>query len=195
MDLAIYSGYKVVLIDSMISARRKFIINNITLCTRGQLDLLLEISIETYRDTFIESNSEELMQQYLNDALTREKLAAELNDVDSSFYFIYWQEQVAGFLKVNKVGAQTDLKDDKSLEIERFYIRKAFLRQGLGKGLMTFACDLAKQANKEYVWLGVWEGNFPALHFYKSMGFYQIGSHPFDMGGDIQTDLVFKKEL
>ena len=170
-------------------------VNNIKVCTVEQLDLLREISIETYRDTFIESNSEELMQKYLNDALTREKLEAEFNNVDSTFYFIYIAEQVAGFLKVNEVGAQTDIHDIKSLEIERFYIRKAFLRQGLGKALMEFACALAKQANNEYVWLGVWEENFPALYFYKSMGFQQIGTHPFDMGGDIQTDLIFKKEL
>lgn len=169
--------------------------NNIKFCTNEQLDLLREISIETYWDTFIDWNSEELMRKYLNEALTIQKLEGEFNNADSNFYFIYSAEQVAGFLKVNKVGAQTDLKDDKSLEIERFYIRKAFLRQGLGKALMDFACELAKQANKEYVWLGVWENNFPALHFYKSMGFKQIGAHPFDMGGDIQTDLILKKQL
>ncbi len=91
--------------------------------------------------------------------------------------------------------AQTDISDVKSLEIERFYIRKAFLRRGLGKQLMNFACSLAEQQGKEYIWLGVWENNSSALHFYKKMGFYQIGSHPFDMAGDIQTDLVFRKDL
>ncbi|WP_028862670.1 GNAT family N-acetyltransferase [Psychromonas aquimarina] len=169
--------------------------NNIKLCTNGQLDLLRDISIETYRDTFSDSNSEELMLKYFAETLTKEKLLFEFNNPDSFFYFIYFQGQIAGFLKVNETEAQTDIYDDKSLEIERFYIRKQFLRKGLGRELMDFACDLAKQADKEYVWLGVWEGNFPALHFYKSMGFRQIGSHPFDMGGDIQTDLVFKKEL
>ncbi|MFT6986578.1 MAG: ribosomal protein S18 acetylase RimI-like enzyme [Psychromonas sp.] len=168
---------------------------NIKLCSQEQLDLLREVSIETYRDTFIDSNSEALMQQYLSDALSREKLQVEFNEADSRFYFIYCEEQVAGFLKVNESGAQTDIGDLNSLEIERFYIRKAFLRRGLGKQLMDFASELANQAGKEYLWLGVWERNFPALHFYKQMGFEQIGSHPFDMGGDIQTDLVFKKSL
>lgn len=169
--------------------------NNINLCCREQLNLLREISIETYRDTFIDSNSEALMQQYLSDALSCEKLQAEFNNADSRFYFIYCEAQVAGFLKVNEASAQTDIGDLNALEIERFYIRKAFLRRGLGKQLIGFASDLAKQAGKEYLWLGVWEGNIPALHFYKQMGFEQIGSHPFDMGGDLQTDLVLKKKL
>lgn len=169
--------------------------NNITLCRDEQINLLREISLETYRDTFIDSNSEALMQRYLNDALSLEKLQSEFNHAHSRFYFIHCGEDVAGFLKINEFGAQTDLDDCDALEIERFYIRKAFLRRGLGKQLMNFAVELGKQAGKEYLWLGGWESNFPALHFYKQMGFEQIGSHPFDMGGDIQTDLVLKKSL
>ncbi|WP_415229514.1 GNAT family N-acetyltransferase [Psychromonas sp.] len=170
-------------------------LNNIKICKKNQLDLLRFVSMETYRDTFSESNSETLMTQYFQDALNKEKLQAELNHPDSAFYFIYFTEQVAGFLKVNVMSAQTDSKDVNALEIERFYIRKSFLRNGLGKELMNFACDLARQKNKKSVWLGVWENNMPALHFYKKMGFYQIGSHPFNMAGDIQTDLVLQKDI
>ena len=169
--------------------------NNIKICTTNQLDLLREISIETYRDTFSESNSEALMAQYFKDALNKEKLQAELNNPEITFYFIYFAEQVAGFLKVNVMTVQTDIKDVNALEIERFYIRQSFLRKGLGKQLMDFSCDLARQKNKEFVWLGVWVNNLPALHFYKKMGFYQIGAHPFDMAGDIQTYLLLQKDL
>ncbi|HEY5715237.1 MAG TPA: GNAT family N-acetyltransferase [Psychromonas sp.] len=168
---------------------------NIRICDYQQVNLLRDIAIETYGDTFSESNSAALMTHYFQQALNREKLLTELSNPDSCFYFIYFEKQVAGFLKVNVMAAQTDISDVKSLEIERFYIRKAFLRRGLGKQLMNFACSLAEQRGKEYIWLGVWENNRPALHFYKKMGFYQIGSHPFDMAGDIQTDLVFRKDL
>jgi len=151
--------------------------------------------MNTYRDTFTESNSEALMQQYFDDALTPEKLLKEFNTVGSDFYFIYLGEQVAGYLKVNIDDAQTEDMDKNSLEVERFYICKNYLRNGLGKSLMNFACDLARELGKSSVWLGVWENNFSALAFYKAQGFYKIGEHPFDMGGDIQTDLLFKKDL
>ncbi|PKF60804.1 GNAT family N-acetyltransferase [Psychromonas sp. psych-6C06] len=168
---------------------------NIKRCTVSQLNLLREVSIETYRDTFAESNSEQFMQQYLSDALNEKKLSAELNNINSEFYFIHFEDQVAGFLKVNVGEGQTDDVEPNSLEVERFYIRQAFLRKGLGKVLMQFACELTKQHDKNSLWLGVWEGNYSALAFYKAQGFYQIGEHPFDMGGDIQTDLLFKKDL
>ena len=170
-------------------------LENIKICDHQQIDLLRDIAIETYGDTFAENNSEALMAQYFHSALNSEKLLTELHNPDSTFYFIYIKKQVAGFLKINVMAAQTDIDDLSALEIERFYIRKAFLRRGLGKQLMNFACHLAEQQGKKYIWLGVWENNRPALHFYKKMGFYQIGSHPFDMAGDIQTDLVFRKDL
>lgn len=168
---------------------------NIIPCKAEQLNLLREVSIETYRDTFEDSNSEELMQQYLSDALNLEKLSLEFQMIGSYFYFIYVDKEVAGFLKVNVDDAQSDDIDKGGLEIERFYIRQHYLRRGLGKILMQFAYDLAHQFNKASVWLGVWEDNQRALAFYKAQGFYQIGEHSFDMAGDIQTDLVLKKDL
>jgi len=164
-------------------------------CSKDKLDALREISIETYYDTFADSNSEQLMQSYLNEAMSIEKLTTELNQPNSYFYFIYSDQHLAGFLKVNELSAQTDICDDNAFEIERFYIRKSFLRRGLGNALMAFACDLAVRLGKTYVWLGVWENNLRALHFYQSNGFIEIGKHPFDMAGDIQTDLVLKKIL
>lgn len=168
---------------------------NISPCEKDQLNQLREISIQTYRDTFSDSNSDELMQQYFEDALSVKKLLLEFNKAGSFFYFIEIDNEIAGFLKVNIDDAQSDYVDKNSLEIERFYIRKNYLRRGLGHALMQFAYDLAHKLDKESLWLGVWEGNLGALAFYKKQGFYQIGEHPFDMGGDIQTDLLFKKDL
>ncbi|MFT5559653.1 MAG: hypothetical protein ACI8UC_001161 [Psychromonas sp.] len=50
---------------------------------------------------------------------------------------------MAGFLKVNVMSAPTDIKHSNALEVERFYIHKSFLCNGLGKNLMNFAGNLA----------------------------------------------------
>lgn len=168
---------------------------NIKICHLNQLAVLRELSIETYHDTFTDSNSDEVMQAYFDSALSMDKLHGEVINPASTFYFIYDQQEIAGYLKVNETTAQTDIFDEKALEIERIYIRNRFFRKGLGKQLLQFALHLAEQAEKQYIWLGVWEDNTAALHFYQNMGFYQIGEHPFDMGGDIQTDLILRKDL
>ena len=41
----------------------------------------------------------------------------------SDFFFLYVDNQLAGYLKLNEAPSQSDLNDDASLEIERIYIR------------------------------------------------------------------------
>ncbi|TEW55531.1 GNAT family N-acetyltransferase [Psychromonas sp. RZ22] len=174
---------------------------NIKKCTLDQVTQLQALAIKTYRETFAESNSEALLQQYFKASLNIEKLCKQLQEANSEFYFIYSttnstkSEVLAGFLKLNIAHAQTDILDPDALEVEKIYLLKDFLSQGLGKTLINFAIERAKQQHKKYLWLGVWEHNFPAIAFYERMGFKQFSTHGFDMGGDIQTDLLLKKIL
>lgn len=175
--------------------------DNIKKCTLSQVQVLQDLAIKTYHETFAASNSDTLLNQYYKQALNIETLSAQLINQHSEFYFIFSvqneaeEKQIAGFLKLNVSDAQTDILDPVALEVEKIYILREHLGQGLGKQLMEFAIKRANQQHKQYLWLGVWENNFPALAFYKKMGFEQFGKHDFDMGGDIQTDLLLKKVL
>lgn len=175
--------------------------SNIYQISLTEVTLLQALAIKTYRETFAETNSEALLQQYFKEALSIDALSEQLNNQDSEFYFIDSvadsdnQRQLAGFLKLNINDAQTDLQDPIALEVEKIYISKDFLGQGLGKSLISFAIEQANKHQKEYLWLGVWEHNFSAIAFYQKMGFEKFGEHPFDMGGDIQTDLLYKKVI
>lgn len=53
----------------------------------------------------------------------------------------------------------------------------------------------AAARGKKYVWLGAWEKHEPALSFYRKNGFCRVGSHPFVMGDDVQTDYILRKDL
>ncbi|MBE7081622.1 MAG: GNAT family N-acetyltransferase [Clostridiales bacterium] len=164
-------------------------------CTIKDITLLQELSINTYVQTFEKFNSKSIMNAYLNDAFNLEKLEKELLNSNSAFYFLYKDERLVGYLKVNDFPSQTDINDESSLEIERFYILSDFQGQGLGKFLMKKAIDIANEKNKKYVWLGVWEHNEKAKRFYKKEGFYKIGEHSFFMGDDEQTDYLMRKDL
>lgn len=122
-------------------------------------------------------------------------MTAELNDPNSQFYFVYLDDQLAGYLKVNLNESQSEQVAPNALEIERIYIRSAFKRHGLGRFLFQEALKLAQAKNCSSIWLGVWEKNYPALAFYEKMGFIQHGSHSFFMGTDEQTDLIMTKNL
>ena len=164
-------------------------------CRMADIDELRTLSIQTYYETFAAFNTPENMEEYLNRAVDREKLRRELSDKNSMFFFLLSDEKPAGYLKVNEAPSQTDVNDPASLEIERIYVSGAFQGEGLGRYLMEQAIRMAVERKKKYVWLGVWEKNEKAIRFYKRNGFCQIGTHSFDMGEDVQTDYIMRKDL
>ncbi|WP_339284061.1 GNAT family N-acetyltransferase [Oceanobacillus sp. FSL K6-3682] len=164
-------------------------------CNQNDLQMLQEISIETFMETFQEQNTPENMQAYLESAYTLGRLRKEMMKENSFFFFIYYNNQLAGYMKVNTDDAQSEEMDADALEIERIYIRGGFQRKGLGKCLMNKAIEIAENKKKQKVWLGVWEYNEQALVFYRKNGFVQTGSHSFFMGDDEQTDYIMTKTL
>ncbi|PAF32588.1 GNAT family N-acetyltransferase [Paenibacillus sp. 7516] len=167
----------------------------ITKCSREDLQTLLKISIDTFHDTFKDQNTPENMQAYLAKAFHSEQLERELANPSSDIYFVYFNDEVAGYLKVNVNDAQSEKMGEEFLEIERIYIRNQFQNHGLGKHLLNKAIEIAMHKNKSKVWLGVWEKNRKAIAFYNKMGFIQTGAHTFYMGDEEQTDFIMSKTL
>ncbi|MEK4143360.1 MULTISPECIES: GNAT family N-acetyltransferase [Paenibacillus] len=168
---------------------------NIKKCTFEDLGSLQGISVETFNETFSNQNSPENMKAYLDRAFNLKQLEKELSDSSSEFYFIYFNEEIAGYLKVNTDDAQSEVMGNDSLEIERIYIRKKFHKQGLGQYLINKAIEIAIQCNKEKIWLGVWEKNKNAISFYEKMKFVHTGTHSFYMGDEEQIDFIMTKQL
>lgn len=161
----------------------------------AEVDQLQKIGRQTFKETFSEYNSEENMKSYLEEGFSKEKLTAELNDQNSEFYFATLDKEVIGYLKVNFGDSQTELKDNRALEIERIYVSKEFHGKSVGQLLYDKAIEVAKQIGSEYVWLGVWEENMRAISFYKKNGFVEFDKHIFKLGNDEQTDIMMKMKL
>lgn len=164
-------------------------------CNLVDLDILQEISYETFDETFKHQNSPEVMNAYLEKAFNKNKLEKELTATSSEFYFVYVHHEVAGYLKVNINDAQSEDMGNESLEVERIYVKSKFQKHGLGKVLLNKAIELAVERKKNKVWLGVWERNANAIAFYQKMGFVQTGTHAFYMGDEEQTDFIMTKIL
>ncbi|MBD1382348.1 GNAT family N-acetyltransferase [Metabacillus arenae] len=168
---------------------------NIKKCTLEDSRKLQEISCETFNETFKHQNSLENMNAYLERAFNLKQLEKELSNISSQFFFVYFNSEVAGYLKVNTNDAQSEEMGDESLEIERIYIKNTFQKHGLGKYLLNKAMEITMEHNKKKIWLGVWEKNENAIAFYKKMGFVQTGAHSFYMGDEEQIDFIMTKTL
>jgi ribosomal protein S18 acetylase RimI-like enzyme len=156
---------------------------------------LQKIGISTFSETFAEHNTKEDLEKYLKESFAADKLIAELENPDAAFYFAELDDTVIGYLKINFGDAQTELKDNKSVEIERIYVLQAYHGKKIGQLLFNKAIEIAKEHQAHYVWLGVWEENHRALQFYKKNGFVQFDTHIFKLGNDEQTDIMMKLAL
>lgn len=163
--------------------------------TLADIDKLIAISKETFTDTFAKYNSKEELDKYIEDNLNYSILSSELKNDDSSFYFIYLDQEIAGYLKLNVNQAQTEDVTNNAMEVQRIYIRVCYKRNGLGKDLINYAEQEALKLNKDFLWLGVWEHNQTALSFYNKFGFKTVSEHKFIIGNDIQKDLIMTKSI
>ncbi|MCC9072142.1 GNAT family N-acetyltransferase [Flavobacterium sp. F-65] len=163
--------------------------------TIADIERLQVIGKQTFLETFLEDNSKQDMDNYLSNSFSSDKLKKEIENPNSEFYFASLNDEVIGYLKLNSGDAQTELKNNDALEIERIYVSKRFLGKKVGQLLYEKALLIAKQKNVDYIWLGVWEENHRALAFYTKNGFIEFDKHDFKLGNDIQTDIMMKLVL
>lgn len=166
-----------------------------TPCTAKDLEVLVHISRTTFIDAFEALNNPDDFETYLEKAFHPDTLGRELANPHTAFYFVYDHHTLVGYCKVNEGDAQSDIREEEGLELERIYVVKAFQGKQIGYWILEQVRELAKSRRKAYLWLGVWEENRPAIAFYERHGFVKFGAHPYYIGKDKQTDWLMKLDL
>ncbi|MFD0939543.1 GNAT family N-acetyltransferase [Pedobacter boryungensis] len=163
--------------------------------TIKDVNQLQQIGKQTFFETYAESNTEENMNNYLENSFSTDKLTAELSDEHAEFYVAKIDTRIIGYLKLNSGPSQTKLKDNDAIEIERIYVLKEFHGKKVGQMLYDKAIEVARSKGINYIWLGVWEENPRAISFYKKNGFVEFAKHTFILGTEEQTDITMKLTL
>lgn len=165
---------------------------SLQICTPHDLKTLAFVSRKAFVDAFAALNDPVDFNSYVDWAFSEVQLATELANRDSTFFFVYKNKELAGYIKLNENGAQTDLRDEEALELERIYVLEAFQGQKIGEWLIGEVQSMAREKHKDFLWLGVWEKNTKAIRFYERQGFSKFGSHPYFIGKDEQTDWLMR---
>lgn len=168
---------------------------SVILCNLNHLETLLEISRNTFIDAFEKDNNPIDFFNYVNQAFSKDSIKKELLNPNMSFYFLYLDNQLAGYFKLNEKEAQTEHMETLSVELERIYVVSTFQGKKLGEFMINRAITISVEKNADFLWLGVWEKNINAIRFYERIGFKKFGSHNFYIGADKQIDLLYKLDL
>ncbi len=160
-----------------------------------EVELLTELSIATFCDSYAHVNTKENLEKYLADNMQSSKLQYELEDSNNSFFFAYYNGSIAGYIKLRKGYEPIELFETISIELERIYVLKEYKGKKIGAAFIKYCEKYAIETGCNTLWLGVWEHNANALKFYFHLGFEIFGSHVFLFGNDEQTDLLMKKNI
>ena len=161
----------------------------------AEADTLLRLAESTFRAGFEHLNEPVHFEAYMSRAFNIDKMREELSTGGTAFYFALLEEKIAGYIKLNHGEAQSDIKSEPGIELERIYVIPELQGKKIGQYLLDQALRLAKEQGFPYLWLGVWEKNEAARRFYERNGFRRFSSHTFMLGNDAQTDLLMKLEL
>ena len=93
-------------------------------------------------------------------------------DDDNKPIFVYDDGEVKGyaFCQLSEVKDNLLLQDNKTLYIDDICVDEKARGQHVGKALYEYVRDYAQSIGCHNITLNVWEGNDPALSFYKNMG-------------------------
>ena len=163
---------------------------------REHMGQLLELEQRTFREAYRADTRTEDIEAYIAANYCPQELSKELSDPGTNYFIANLDSDYIGFVMLREEGARPDCVPDKgAIKLNRLYVLKRFYGQGPGKTLLEKAVEHALQNGYKTMWLSVWEKNTRALEFYRKQGFRRQGTQTFQVGSDIQRDIILGKVL
>src|SRR4051794_27967019 len=161
----------------------------------GDAGVLADLGRQTFHDTFADQNKPEDMDAYSKEAFTVERLAAEIREPGAVYLLVETPPRVVGFAKVAPDDPPDCITAPSPLRLVKLYVSADAIGSGVGAALMRSSIEWARNSGYESLWLGVWEHNHRAKAFYERWGFVPVGTEPFLLGSDEQTDMLMQLVL
>lgn len=150
----------------------------------------------TFREAFGPANTPANTDHYIRHTYGEVIQQAELLDIEvRTLVAVDAEGALAGYAQVREGTTAPGVAISGVCELWRFYVDQPWQGQGLASELMAAARQLALESGCAALWLAVWEHNPRARAFYLREGFRPVGLQPFQLGEDLQTDVVMVTEL
>ncbi len=163
--------------------------------TISDLEVIQDISKQTFIETFAEENTPENMENYIRGNFNSQQIALEIKNPESAFYLAILDDETIAYLKLNFGNAQSEIRSDEAMEIQRIYVLKKFHGKKIGQLLLNEAIKIGQYSGVDSIWLGVWEKNHKAIQFYNNNDFVEFDKHSFTLGNEVQTDLLMELRI
>ncbi|NDK56724.1 GNAT family N-acetyltransferase [Pontibacter fetidus] len=165
--------------------------------TISALHTLQDIALNAYGDHYLHL-WDDGGAWYIEKSFSDAALKSELEDNNAAFFLIYADDELAGFLKLNINKELGNYSSEEALELERIYLTKAASGKGIGRQVLDFTNQFAKDRDKKVIWLKAMDSSHDAIRFYEQNGYVQCGTYRLDferMKPDYRGMVILKLEL
>lgn len=156
---------------------------------------LAQLGKKTFLQTYGPHNTKENIDLYIKKSFSKKIMTKELADVTNFYLLADLDGKAVGYAKLRENNQPFHDKKTKAVELERIYVLEEHKGHHIGSDLMQQCLNFAKIRHYKVIWLGVWEKNPIVLGFYQKWHFETFGSHDFQLGEDMQTDFLMKRDL
>ena len=150
---------------------------------------------DMFARTFGAQNKPEDLAAYFAEAFGEEQQRREIANDSIQFWMAEGSGQVIGCAQLKFGSRSPDLSAPRQAELGRIYADTRWHGRGVGRALLERCVDAAVSWGATVLWLGVWEKNPRAIAFYEKHGFRVVGEQSFQLGSDLQRDLVMARNL
>jgi ribosomal protein S18 acetylase RimI-like enzyme len=157
--------------------------------------ILADLGARTFRETFEQHTSGPDLAAFLAAAYGEAIQRAELADPSRPARILEVEGVPAGFLQLRLGHREPGVPGERPVELQRIYLLRTAQGGGRGAALMAEAVEMARAWGADVLWLGVWENNHKAVAFYIRSGFREVGDHIFQIGGQVDRDLILALNL
>ncbi len=155
---------------------------------QGLADIGRDTFVETFGDLYPPAD----LKRFLDDNFTPQKMLVDLNDPDVEVRICLSGKRIIAYCKIGPCKLEMGEAPQPALELHRVYVSQARQGVGVGRILLTWAIDRARERQAKSLFLGVWQGNERAIALYKSRGFEIVGTHHFPVGDTVDDEYTMR---
>lgn len=156
---------------------------------------LSEIGRETFIETFGNLYPPGDLVSHLEDTYSVEKMAADVSDPEVEVRVAFSGKRMVAYCKIGPCKLPIETGPGPALELHRVYVYQARQGVGVGRILLTWAIERARQRGAADLFLGVWQQNDRAIAVYRSRGFETVGAYKFRVGGTLDDEHIMRLKL
>jgi ribosomal protein S18 acetylase RimI-like enzyme len=154
-----------------------------------------EVGAETFVETFGDLYPPADLKHYLAETYSIEQARSDLHDPAVEVRVAFAGRRIVAYCKIGPVKLPIDVGPEPALELHRVYVYQARQGVGVGRILLTWAIERARQRGAKHLYLGVWQQNERAIALYKTRGFEIVGEYKFKVGETLDDEYIMRLAL